>query len=167
MKIMIFLHGTAIMHAGAVGKSRQERVRQVISGEKSVRDFASYVPVGKVVDKLKGWSRQGASIMYLSSHREAADIQKDLSVLKRHDFPEGEVHYRQSGESYADIAARVMPDVLIEDDCESIGGAIEMTYPNLPPQLRAHICSVVIKEFEGIDALPDDLKLLAHPQPSG
>ena len=29
---------------------------------------------------------------------------------------------RQAGESYGDVAERGGPDVLIEDDCESIGG---------------------------------------------
>lgn len=32
MKIMVFLHGTIIMHRGAVGRTRDERVRQVLLG---------------------------------------------------------------------------------------------------------------------------------------
>ena len=51
------------------------------------------------------------------------------------------------GEEYKDVAERVMPDVLIEDDCESIGGEIEMSYPHIKDELRARIRSVVVKEF--------------------
>jgi hypothetical protein len=64
--------------------------------------------------------------------------------------------YRARGEGYADVALRVRPDVIVEDDCESIGGSSEMTYPALPEQARARIASVVVREFEGIDDLPDD-----------
>jgi len=49
---------------------------------------------------------------------------------------------------------------LIEDDCESIGGMEEMTIINIKPDLKKKIKSVVVKEFEGIDHLPDDLKNL-------
>jgi hypothetical protein len=162
MKIMVFLHGTAIMHRGGLGKSREERVRQVLSGEPSLHDFASYVPVGEAVRKLQGWRAQGAEIVYLSSHRDPGNVDKDRSVLEQYGFPEGPIYYRQNGEGYADVAARLLPDVLIEDDCESIGGAPEMTYPNLLPQLQVQIRSIVVKEFEGIDHLPDDLGLLRN-----
>jgi hypothetical protein len=51
---------------------------------------------------------------------------------------------------------------LIEDDCESIGGTRAMTYPHLSLELQATIRSIVEREFEGIDHLPEkltDLKL--------
>lgn len=47
MKILIFLHGTAIMHRNAIGKARQERVQQVIDNDSSIYDFMSYVPVDR------------------------------------------------------------------------------------------------------------------------
>jgi hypothetical protein len=46
MKVLIFLHGTLIMHKNAEGKTREEIIKQVKAQEESVRDFASYVPVG-------------------------------------------------------------------------------------------------------------------------
>ena len=55
------------------------------------------------------------------------------------------------------MVERVLPDTLIEDDCESIGGEKEMIYPNLKAKLKAKIISVVVKEFGGIDHLPDEL----------
>ncbi len=75
MKIMVFLHGTAIMHRNAVGRTREERVRQIQNGGASVRDFAFYVPVGHTVSKLQAWKAQGTEIMCLSAHRNVEDIE--------------------------------------------------------------------------------------------
>jgi hypothetical protein len=160
MKIMVFLHGTALMHRNALGRAREERVRQVIDGDESLHDFASYVPVGNVVRKLQTWRRQGAEILYLGSHRRVEDVEKDKIVLRKHGFPEGQIFFRQGGERYSDIAESVFPDILIEDDCESIGGEKEMTYPHIKPELKARIKSIVVKEFGGIDHLPDDISAL-------
>ncbi len=157
MKIMVFLHGTSIMHRAGLGRTREERVHQVIEREASVLDFGSYVPVDSAVSKLQTWHAQGADILYLSSHLQASDTDKDRAVLQRYGFPPGPIYFRQPDESYADIAARLMPDVLIEDDCESIGGESQMTYPHIPPRLQAHIKSIVVPEFGGLDGLPDDI----------
>ena len=63
MKIMIFLHGTAIMHKSGLRVTREERVKQVVQGtDPSLHDYASYVPVEGAVNKIKGWQEQGAEI---------------------------------------------------------------------------------------------------------
>lgn len=160
MKILVFLHGTLLMHKSAEGKSREERVRQVENKDPSVLDYASYIPVGNAVEKLKSWQSQGAEILYLSSHETAEDVKKDKSVLGKYDFPKGQVFYRQDGESYKDIAERIVPDVLVEDDCESIGGEKEMTITFVKSEIQQKIKSIVIKEFSGIDNLPNDLREL-------
>jgi hypothetical protein len=160
MKIMVFLHGTAIMHRNALGRTREERVRQVRDGDESLYDFASYVPVGDVVQKLHTWRQQGAEIVYLSSHMKVEEVELDKVVLQSRDFPDGQIFFRQSGERYSVIAESVLPDILIEDDCESIGGEEEMTYPHIRPELKARIKSVIVKEFGGIDHLPDDIVAL-------
>ncbi len=157
VKIMIFLHGTAIMHKNAQNRTREERVQQVLAGEESACQFAAYVPVGNVVQKLRLWENQGAEIVYLSSHQKEEDVEKDEIVLRRHGFPAGPVFFRQGGEQYHEIAERILPDILIEDDCESIGGETQMTYPHIQPELKARIQSIVVKEFGGIDHLPDGL----------
>jgi cobyric acid synthase len=109
-------------------------------------------------------AQQGAEIVYLSSHRKPENVAMDASVLERFGFPAGEVLCRQEGQSYAAVARRVMPDVIIEDDCESIGGHVEMTYPHLPAEDQARIAGIVVHEFEGIDHLPDTLAHLVCPQ---
>jgi hypothetical protein len=81
VRVMVFLHGTAIMHAAAVGQPRAERVRQSRQRSASVLDYASYVPTEAALDKVRAWSRHGAQICYLSSHTAAADVQFDRQVL--------------------------------------------------------------------------------------
>ena len=160
MKIMVFLHGTAIMHKSALGRTRQERVQQVMDKEISIYDFASYVPVGNAVTKLQTWEKQGAEIIYLSSHTKVKDVEKDKFVLMRHGFPIGQVFSRQKDEKYQDVVEQILPDVLVEDDCESIGGEKAMTYPHLRPEVKAKIKSVIVKEFGGLDHLPDEISAL-------
>lgn len=157
MKLLIFLHGTLIMHKSAQGKTRDERVRQVIGGDSSVHDYASYVPIGNAVEKLKSWQLQGVEILYLSSHETVEDVEKDKSVLEKYDFPKGQIFYRQRGESYKCIAERIIPDVLIEDDCESIGGEKEMAITFVKPEIKQKIRSIIVKEFGGIDNLSDKI----------
>lgn len=160
MKILVFLHGTTIMHKNAVGHTREEIVKQVINGDSSVKDFASYIPVGSAPKKLQKWKKQGAEILYLSSHRKAEDVEKDKIVLKKYKFPEGKIFFCQNGEEYADVVEIIMPDVIIEDDCESIGGEKEMTYPHIKTAFKAKIKLIVVKEFSGIDKLSDNVSEL-------
>lgn len=151
MKILVFLHGTTIMHRNAAGKTRGERVRQSFGREESVLDYGSYIPVGNAVEKLNNWKRQGAEIIYLSSHELEVDVEKDRLVLRKFSFPEGQVLYRKDRETYKDIAERIIPDILIEDDCESIGGEKEMTITFVRPDIKEKTKSIVVKEFQGKD----------------
>jgi hypothetical protein len=161
MRLLIFLHGTAIMHPGGIGRAREERVAQVRAGtDPAVHDYAAYVPVDGVVAKLLLWREQGADIDYLSSHRNPDDVAKDAFVLQKYGFPRGRVLARGQDESYGDVAGRELPDVLIEDDCESLDGGSEITYAQIRPELRDRIKSIIVPEFGGIDHLPDSLDAL-------
>jgi hypothetical protein len=162
MKILVFLHGTTIMHKNAVGHSRKERVKQVIDKDESLLDYASYVPIGEAPKKLQTWKNQGAEILYLSSHSTPQNIESDRLVLQKHGFPQGQLLFRQIGEEYKDIAERIMPDIIIEDDCESIGGEKEMVYPHIRQELKPKIKSIVVKEFGGIDHLPNKISALRN-----
>lgn len=167
MKILIFTEGTAIMHSSAVDKSRAERVLQSSENAPELDNFRAYVPNGDVVGKLKRWQKQGAEIHYLTSRmlpNEIADVQ---AVLHRFGFPDAtNLHFKQAHESYADVAEKVLPDVLIEDDCESIGGEAQMTYPHLSAEAKERILSIVTQEFAGIDDLPDDVHKLTSVEGS-
>jgi len=89
VRVMVFLHGIAIMHATAAGRPRAQRVRQSRQRSASVPDFAWYVPTEAAVDKVRAWSGHGAQICYLSSHTAAADVQLDRQVLAAHGFTPG------------------------------------------------------------------------------
>jgi len=156
------LHGTTIMHKSAEGLAREETVKQVTEGDEYLHDYASYIPIGSAVRKLQKWKRQGATICYLSSHKNARDVAEDKFVLKKYAFPAGRIFYRRNREEYKDVVERTrpLPDVIVEDDCESIGGEVEMVYPNLKPELKSRIKSIVVKEFGGVDHLPDEISEL-------
>jgi len=162
MKILVFTEGTLLVHRDWVGLSREEMVSRVkaASGAQESQDWNAQVPVGRAEEKLRAWQRQGADIAYLTSRRKPDEVKVIGEVLHRHKFPAGALYFRGEGERYSDVAARVLPDVLVEDDCESIGGEAEMTYPHIWPELRARIRSVVVPEFGGIDHLPDSLEKL-------
>lgn len=181
MKIMVFTEGTALMHRSARNVCREERVEQgklagIQMEEKtlaynsnsttnaeinSVYDYDNYLPVGEVVKKLTTWKGQGVTIYYLTSRRIKKEIEAIKNVLRKYNFPDCQnLLFRKQGEDYKDIAERLMPDVLIEDDCESIGGEKEMTYTHINPRLKAKIKSIVVKEFFGIDGLPETLSSL-------
>src|SRR3989339_1897118 len=155
MRILIFTEGTIIMHKNAVGHTRDEIVKQIEAKEKSVHDYKSYVSVGNAVKKLQNWKNDGAEILYLTSRRKPEEIQQIQNVLKKFKFPDGQLLFRQKNEEYKDVAERIIPDVLIEDDCESIGGENEMTTTFVRPGIKERIKSIVVKEFEGVDYLPD------------
>lgn len=152
---MVFTEGTILMHRSGASLTREEMVKQVINGDESVHDYKSYIPNGNALEKIKKWVSNGAEIYYLTSRR-GKQVKEIKSVLDKYDFPStSNLCYRNPFEGYADVAVRIMPDILIEDDCESIGGEMEMTYPHIPDKNKKRIKSVVVKEFSGIDGLPD------------
>lgn len=161
---MIFTEGTILMHSGAIGCLRKEIIDQVKNKETSVKEYGSYMPIRNTVSKIKKWVVQGAEIVYLTSRRDSKELEEIKEVLRRNMFPVGTLEHRKGLEGYKDVTERVAPDVLVEDDCESIGGEKEMTYPHISESIRQRIKSVVVKEFGGIDELPDSIDLLTVTQ---
>jgi hypothetical protein len=182
MKILVFTEGTILMHLSGRNVNREERVKQSQAADiqreerniayddnvlppsvekGSVYDLASYIPLGNAVSKLTSWEKQGATISYLTSRRIKSEIETIRQILKKYDFPKvSNLYYRKQDEDYKDVAERIMPDILIEDDCESIGGKKEMTYTHINPRAKERIKLISVREFEGIDNLPDNLEEL-------
>lgn len=160
MKILIFTEGTIIMHKNAAGHTREEIVKQVKDNENSVKNYALYIPINNAVDKISDWKNQGAEILYLTSRKNLEEIKDIKKVLKEYNFPEGKLLFRQNNEEYKNIVEKNIPDILIEDDCESIGGVDEMTITHVNPKIKTKIKSIPIKEFGGIDFLPDKISAL-------
>lgn len=178
MTILIFTEGTVLMHGSAKGKTREEIVQQskefgIQMEEKSltfqdtasyetdpggIHDYQGYIPTHNAVEKIKKWKEQGATIFYLSSRRVKGEIEAIRNVLQQYGFPDFQnLLYRQQDEDYKDVAEILMPDILIEDNCESIGGEREMMYTHMSADAKARVHSVIVVEFSGIDYLPDNL----------
>ena len=160
MKILVFTEGTLLMHQAASDCTREEIIRQVKENEESVSDFATYVPTGNAVEKLTTWKGQGAELLYLTSRVSPNEIHDIKNVLKKYRFPKGRVLVRTEDEEYHDIVKRILPDVLIEDNCESIGGVDYVIATHLGPEIKGCINSIVVPEFGGIDHLPDKISAL-------
>ncbi|OGG21367.1 hypothetical protein A3D03_05605 [Candidatus Gottesmanbacteria bacterium RIFCSPHIGHO2_02_FULL_40_13] len=175
MKILVFTEGTILMHSTCGGITREQRAQQSknrvrtyintllkqVSRIRSIHDYRNYIPVGNAVKKLNNWKRQEAEIYYLTSRTAPEEIADIQSVLNKYNFPDNQnLLYRKQGEQYKDVAERLLPDIIVEDDCESIGGEIEMTYPHIRADLKSKIKSIIVKEFGGIDHLPNDIKEL-------
>ncbi len=162
VKILVFTEGTLLIHKDWPGLSREEMAARVKAAPppKGPQDWDAQVPAGRAVGKLHAWQAQGAETAYLTSRRKPEEVEVIRQVLRRHHFPDGPLYFRREGERYSDVAERVRPDVLVEDDCESIGGEAEMTYPHIRPEFKSRITSITVPEFGGIDHLPDDLEAL-------
>jgi len=133
--ILVFTEGTTIMH----------------SSPKKIKDYSSYIPVKNAVKKLKTWKEKGCKISYLTSRRLQSEIKQVEEVLKKFNFPKGTLYFSKKGEEYKDTVERLRPDIFIDDDCESIGGNNIKEVIN--PKLNIKI--IIVKEFGGIDHLPD------------
>ncbi len=162
MKLLVFTEGTLLIPLQWAGLPREAMVELSRNGH-APSDYSAQLPAGGAVGKLWAWRRGGAEIAYLTSRTAPAEVEAVRGVLERLGFPEGPLYFRQAGEQYQHAAERAAPDVIVEDDCESIGGEAEMTYPHLPPHLKALIKSVIVPEFGGLDHLPDDLAELLKP----
>ncbi len=119
----------------------------------SLYNHNSYIPIGDSVNIVKAWQEQGANIIYCTSrtNKHAHDI---AAILKSFGFTGAFLAMREHKEKYKDIVEALKPDILIEDDCKSIGGAWQMCITKVKPEIKKNIISIVVREFQGIDHLP-------------
>ena len=162
MRVMVFTEGTILYHKAALNQTRETIVQQVIDKHPSIYEFSTYLPIGEAPRKLTKWSRQGHQILYMTSRTKLNEILEIKEVLTKYHFPEGELLHRSPDETYQQVVARNTPDIIIEDDCESIGGLPMTIYSKLDPDLKLRIASVTVKEFGGIDHLPDNLTEISY-----
>ncbi|HOJ77720.1 MAG TPA: hypothetical protein PLZ08_09665 [Bacillota bacterium] len=117
-------------------------------------NHAAYVPIGAAYEKTLDWYKQGADIIYLTSRKNKIQVATIAAILESYNFAPGILISRDSNETYKDIVETVKPDVLIEDDCRSIGGKWQMCITYVRPEIKSKIKSIVVREFRGIDHLP-------------
>jgi len=163
VKILVFTEGTVLLEPNLKNLTREERVAWSKNAERPLPEdfFKNYIPNGQAVEKLRSWKNQGAEIFYLTSRKTPKQVKDIKKVLKRYDFPDHKnLLFRRESEEYRDVAKRLMPDIIVEDDCESIGGEEEMTHTHIRPELKKGIKLVSVPEFGGIDHLPDRIEEL-------
>jgi hypothetical protein len=161
LKLVVFLQGTTLIESGLLGKTREESVKKSREWTTKGGWLGELVPIGEAPKKVRAWStRGGTELYYLTASRKSENIAKCQAALKKWSFPSGTLLHRNPNESYNEIITPLHPDLIVEDDCESLGGKKEMVYPNLSEEVKRSIASVVVREFEGIDHLPDDPTLL-------
>lgn len=138
--IFLFTEGTIIKH------------RSILK----ILDFKSYLPIGDCVFKIREWHKQGADIVYCTSLRgKKAVITRDNMI--KHGFAGSRLYFRSNHQEYKELVEEVRPDILIEDDCKSIGGEKEWCISKVKPELKKKITSIIVPEFEGIGHLPTDI----------
>jgi hypothetical protein len=148
------------MHKQGIGFTQEEIIKQVKDNLESVSDFKTYVPIGDAANKLRTWFEQGLEVLYLTSRTQGFEIAQIAEVLEKNNFPNGVIVFHQNYETYKDIVERILPDILIEDDCESIGGKDNLSITHVTAELKRKIKSIIVKEFSGIDHLPDNITSL-------
>jgi len=122
---------------------------------------SAYIPIDKAPKLLKTWEAQGVNIIYCTSRKrkQADNIAK---ILKQHSFPGSWLVSRDNGEKYKDIVEQLKPDILIEDDCKSIGGSWQMCITKVQAEIKENMKSIIVPEFKGISHLPSDIKELVN-----
>ncbi len=127
MKVLIFLHGTIIMHKSGIDKTSSERGDQVLDkSDETILDFINYIPIGKANEILRNWSANNIEIIYMSSHRNERNVKKDIAVLEKYAFPSGKVLHRGKFSGYKKLVEEEAPNIIIEDDCKCIAKMIKI-----------------------------------------
>ena len=146
LTIMIFLEGTILVPGRLI----------------DYFSHGKYIPKGNCVNKISSWSNEGARIVYMTYVKKASSAEAVKNILVKYKFPGQYLYHRTKGEKYKDIVEAVKPDILIEDDCKSIGGKWQMSITYVDNNIKDKIKSIVVKEFKGIDFLPDNLTELMN-----
>lgn len=120
----------------------------------------SYVPIGNAVSIIQSWEQQGANIIYCT-FRKNKQADAIAALLKQYGFPGMYLVSRESKERYQNLVEAIKPNILIEDDCKSIGGAWQMCITKVRPEIKEKIQAIIVPEFKGIDHLPTDIQQLA------
>lgn len=121
-----------------------------------------YRPAGKSIALLENWAAQGAKLVFCTYLRKNR-LPFILAVVRRYPLGGERLYYRSAGEQYAQLIEQATPDILIEDDCKSIGGARQMCITGVSDRIKEQVHSIVVPEFLGLDELPCELeKLLCY-----
>lgn len=114
-----------------------------------------YKPIGNAVNTVNALYDKGHSV-YLCSYVRESRYKFIKSVIDFYGMKYTEILCRKKGEQYSEIVERIKPDILIEDDCASIGGLKNCCITNVKDEIKLKIKSVIVPEFGGIDNIKID-----------
>lgn len=134
MKIMIFIEGTIFYTRFPI----------------FLFSKYGYKPIGNAIEIVNGWQKQGYEI-YLCSYVRNRRYKFIKQIIDFYGMKYTEILCREKGEQYSEIVEQIKPDILIEDDCKSIGGQKEWCITNVREKIKAGIRSIIVPEFRGID----------------
>lgn len=109
-----------------------------------------YVPIGNAVGIINALHDTGNKI-YLCSYVKKRRYNFIKAVINSYGVKYDDILCRDKGEQYSDLVEKVCPDILIEDDCNSIGGEKNWCITGVRADIKQHIKSIVVKEYQGID----------------
>lgn len=109
-----------------------------------------YVPIGNAVKVINNLYNKGNEV-YLCSYVRINRYKFIKSIVDYYKINYTEILCRDKKEQYSNLVEKVMPDILIEDDCKSIGGEKQCCITNVKEDLKRNIKSIVVEEFKGID----------------
>lgn len=115
-----------------------------------------YKPIGRAIEIVNGWQKQGYEI-YLCSYVCKRRYKYIKRIIDFYGMKYTEILCREKGEQYSEIVERIKPDILIEDDCKSIGGQKEWCITNVREEFKERIHSIIVPEFKGIDDVKIDV----------
>lgn len=101
------------------------------------------------------WQKEG-HVSYLCSYVRKRRYNFIKQIIDFYGMKYTEILCREKGEQYSEIVERIKPDILIEDDCKSIGGQKEWCITNVREETKAGIYSIIVPEFNGIDDVKID-----------
>lgn len=111
-----------------------------------------YKPIGQAVEIVNDLYNKGYNI-YLCSYVRKRRYAFIKSVIDFYGMKYTEILCRGNNEQYSDIVECVKPDILIEDDCKSIGGQPKQCITGVDEKLKSKIQSIIVPEFKGIDEI--------------
>lgn len=139
MKIMIFIEGTTFY------------TRPLLY----LFTKFGYKPIGNAVKTVNALYDKGYEI-YLCSYVRQARYSFIKEIIDFYGIKYTEIVCRAKGQQYSEIVEQLKPNVLIEDDCKSIGGLKKCCITNVKEEIRVNIQSIVVPEFTGIDGITTD-----------
>jgi len=109
-----------------------------------------YKPIGNAVKIVNTLYEKGYEI-YLCSYVRRARYDFIKSIVDFYGMKYTEILCRNKGETYSKIVEQLKPNILIEDDCKSIGGLKACCITDVKDEIKKDIQSIIVPEFAGID----------------